>query len=70
MKVIDKNTGEEAMKEVTAEFDEGIRPDTNYEGVSQIKPAIEGGVIAAGNASQFSDGASVCVVMSDSYNFV
>ncbi|MCG6951521.1 MAG: acetyl-CoA C-acyltransferase [Betaproteobacteria bacterium] len=65
MKVIDKNTSEETMKEVTAEFDEGIRPDTNYEGVSQIKPAIEGGVIAAGNASQFSDGASVCVVMSD-----
>ena len=53
------------MKEVTAEFDEGIRPDTTYEGVSQIKPAIEGGVIAAGNASQFSDGASVCVLMSD-----
>ena len=65
MKVIDKNTSEETMKEVTAEFDEGIRPDTNYEGVSQIKPAIEGGVIAAGNASQFSDGASVCVLMSD-----
>jgi acetyl-CoA C-acetyltransferase len=33
--------------------------------VSQIKPAIEGGVIAAGNASQFSDGASAAVVMSD-----
>jgi len=65
MKVIDKTTSQETMKEVTAEFDEGIRPDTTYEGVSQIKPAIEGGVIAAGNASQFSDGASVCVVMSD-----
>ena len=65
MMVIDKKTSQETMKEVTAEFDEGIRPDTNYEGVSQIKPAIEGGVIAAGNASQFSDGASVCVVMSD-----
>jgi len=65
MKVIDKTTSQETMKEVTAEFDEGIRPDTNYEGVSQIKPAIEGGVIAAGNASQFSDGASACVVMSD-----
>jgi acetyl-CoA C-acetyltransferase len=65
MKVIDKNTSEETMKEVTAEFDEGIRPDTTYEGISQIKPAIEGGVIAAGNASQFSDGASVCVLMSD-----
>jgi acetyl-CoA C-acetyltransferase len=65
MKVIDKNTNVEAMKEVTAEHDEGIRPDTTYEGVSQIKPAIEGGVIAAGNASQFSDGASAAVVMSD-----
>ena len=65
MKVVDKTTGTETMKEVTAEHDEGIRPDTTYEGVSQIKPAIEGGVIAAGNASQFSDGASAQVVMSD-----
>ena len=66
MKVVDKTTGTETMKEVTAAEDEGIRPDTTYEGVSQIKPAIEGGCIAAGNASQFSDGASACVVMSDS----
>jgi acetyl-CoA C-acetyltransferase len=65
MKVVDKHTGVETMKEVTAAVDEGIRPDTTYEGVSQIKPALEGGVIAAGNASQFSDGASACVLMSD-----
>jgi acetyl-CoA C-acetyltransferase len=65
MKVVDKATGQEAMKEVTAEHDEGIRADTTYEGVSQIKPAMEGGVIAAGNASQFSDGASAQVIMSD-----
>ena len=65
MKVVDKNTGQETMKEATASQDEGIRPDTTYEGVSQIKPAIEGGCVAAGNASQFSDGASACVVMSD-----
>ncbi|HEX7248883.1 MAG TPA: acetyl-CoA C-acyltransferase [Burkholderiales bacterium] len=64
MKVVDKNTGTETVKPVTVEHDEGIRPDTTYEGVSQIKPAIEGGVIAAGNASQFSDGASAAVVMS------
>jgi acetyl-CoA C-acetyltransferase len=63
MKVIDKNTGQETIKDVTCERDEGIRGDTTYEGVSQIKPAVEGGVIAAGNASQFSDGASACVVM-------
>jgi len=65
MKVVDKATGTEAMKEVTAAEDEGIRADTTYQGVSQIKPAIEGGCIAAGNASQFSDGASASVVMSD-----
>src|SRR5690349_10877971 len=64
MKVVDKNTGQETIKDVTASEDEGIRPDTTYEGVSQIKPAIQGGVIAAGNASQFSDGASAAVVMS------
>ena len=65
MKVVDKNTGQESVKDVTAAEDEGIRPDTNYQGVSQIKPAVEGGVIAAGNASQFSDGASAQVLMSD-----
>src|SRR5919109_136305 len=65
MKVVDKETGKESIREITVSEDEGIRPDTTYEGVSQIKPAIEGGCIAAGNASQFSDGASAAVVMSD-----
>jgi acetyl-CoA C-acetyltransferase len=64
MKVIDKNTNVESFKEVTADRDEGIRGDTTYEGISTIKPAVEGGVIAAGNASQFSDGASAAIVMS------
>ena len=65
MKVVDKATGAESTKAVTVAQDEGIRADTTFEGVSKIKPAIEGGVIAAGNASQFSDGAGVCIVMSD-----
>jgi acetyl-CoA C-acetyltransferase len=65
MKVVDKETGAESVKEVTVAHDEGIRPDTTYEGVAKIKPAIDGGVIAAGNASQFSDGAAAAVVMSD-----
>ena len=65
MKLIDKETGAETTKEVTASQDEGIRPGTTFEGVSQIKPALEGGVIAAGNASQFSDGAAAQVLMSD-----
>ena len=65
MKVVDKNTGAETTREVTAAEDEGIRPDTTYEGVANIKPAVEGGVISAGNASQFSDGAAAQVIMSD-----
>jgi acetyl-CoA C-acetyltransferase len=65
MKVVDKNTGQESIKDTTAAQDEGIRADTTFEGVSNIKPALEGGVIAAGNASQFSDGAAAQVVMSD-----
>ncbi len=65
MKIIDRDTGVESEKEVTVSQDEGIRPDTTFEGVSQIKPALEGGVIAAGNASQFSDGAAAQVIMSD-----
>src|SRR5262249_24801718 len=51
-------------KAVTVDADEGIRADTNYEAVAKIRPATPGGVIAAGNASQFSDGAAACVVMS------
>jgi acetyl-CoA C-acetyltransferase len=50
-------------REVVLSDDEGRRADTTYEGVSQIRPAIPGGVIAAGNASQFSDGAGACGVM-------
>ncbi len=54
-------------KEVMVENDEGIRPGTTKEGISGIKPAIPGGVISAGNASQFSDGAGACVIVSDKY---
>jgi len=50
-------------KQVTIANDEGIRPGTTYEAISGIKPALPGGVIAAGNASQFSDGAGACVLM-------
>jgi acetyl-CoA C-acetyltransferase len=63
--VADKDTGRLMTRAVTVGADEGIRPDTNYEAVSKIRAATPGGVIAAGNASQFSDGASACVVMSE-----
>jgi acetyl-CoA C-acetyltransferase len=52
-------------KEVTVSHDEGIRPGTTKEGISGIKPAIPGGVISAGNASQFSDGGGAVVVMNE-----
>jgi len=64
MAVADKATGRISTREVTISADEGIRPDTTLEGVSKIRSALPGGVITAGNASQFSDGASACVVMS------
>jgi acetyl-CoA C-acetyltransferase len=63
MGVIDKNTGAISTREVTISSDEGIRPDTTLEGVAKIRSAMPGGVITAGNASQFSDGSSACVVM-------
>ncbi len=54
-------------KEVTVENDEGIRAGTTKEGISGIRPAIPGGVISAGNASQFSDGGGACVVVDERY---
>jgi acetyl-CoA C-acetyltransferase len=63
MGAADKETSRITTKELTVSADEGIRADTTYEGVSKIRPAMEGGCIAAGNASQFSDGASACIVM-------
>ncbi|HDR9057426.1 acetyl-CoA C-acyltransferase [Burkholderia vietnamiensis] len=61
--IADKATGRLYTQEVTVSADEGIRPDTTLEGVSKIRSAVPGGVITAGNASQFSDGAAACVVM-------
>ncbi len=65
MGVADKASGRLLSKEVTLSTDEGIRGDTTYEAVSKIRSAVAGGVIAAGNASQFSDGASVQILTSD-----
>lgn len=63
MGVVDKNTGAIGTREVTISTDEGIRPDTTLEAVAKIRSALPGGVITAGNASQFSDGSSAVVVM-------
>ncbi|RYF74112.1 MAG: acetyl-CoA C-acyltransferase [Comamonadaceae bacterium] len=54
-------------KEVTVENDEGIRAGTTKEGISGIRSAMPGGLISAGNASQFSDGGGACVVVHEQY---
>ena len=54
-------------KEVSLSADEGLRPGTTYDGIKGIRSAMPGGVVTAGNASQFSDGAGACVVVSETY---
>ena len=54
-------------KQVTVSKDEGIREGTTKEGIAGIKPAVPGGVVSAGNASQFSDGAGACVLVDEKY---
>ncbi len=54
-------------KQVTVSVDEGLREGTTKEGISGIRAALPGGVVSAGNASQFSDGAGACVVVSEAY---
>ncbi|HEX4178828.1 MAG TPA: acetyl-CoA C-acyltransferase, partial [Rhizomicrobium sp.] len=72
MKKVDKASGAESMVDVTVDHDECNRPDTTLEGLAALKPVHAGGqqvaegkYVTAGNASQFADGASACVVMSD-----
>jgi acetyl-CoA acetyltransferase family protein len=60
----DKETGEVSQREVTIAKDEGNRPDTSLEGLSQLQPVLGPGTsITAGNASQLSDGSSACILM-------
>ncbi|MES2255697.1 MAG: acetyl-CoA C-acyltransferase [Pseudomonadota bacterium] len=72
MKKIDKASGAESMVEVTVAKDESNRPDTTLAGLAALKPVHMGGqqvaqgkYITAGNASQFADGASASVLMSE-----
>ena len=66
MAVENKETKEVSNRTVTLERDEGNRPDTTMEGLAKLKPVRgDDQFITAGNASQLSDGASACVLMSD-----
>jgi acetyl-CoA C-acetyltransferase len=71
MKKIDKATGAESIVDVLVDRDECNRPDTTLEGLAALRPVHAGGqqiaegkYVTAGNASQFADGASACMVMS------
>ena len=61
---MDKDTGRLSTRDITLSVDEGLRAGTTVEALSKLKSALPGGLISAGNASQFSDGAGACVVMS------
>ena len=63
MALVNKETQDVSYHEVTVTQDECNRPGTTREGLANLKPVREGGVITAGNASQLSDGAAVVVVM-------
>jgi acetyl-CoA C-acetyltransferase len=54
-------------KQVTVSVDEGLREGTTYEAVAGIRSAQPGGVVSAGNASQFSDGGGACVIVDERY---
>ena len=54
-------------REVTVSVDEGLREGTTAQALASIRPALPGGLVAAGNASQYSDGAGACVVVSEDY---
>ena len=65
MGIVDPDTRRIGMRDVVLDRDEGIRPGTTVEAISGLRSALQGGLVTAGNASQFSDGASACVVMDE-----
>ena len=66
MGVADKVMGL-TTKKVTVAKDEGTREGTTVATISGLKSALPGGLVSAGNASQFSDGAGACVVVSEDF---
>ncbi|MCI5074481.1 acetyl-CoA C-acyltransferase [Oricola sp.] len=68
--VVDRETKESSVHDVTLTHDEGFRADTTLEGLAKLKPVFADGevvkvgeYVTAGNASQLSDGAAALVVM-------
>ncbi|MBU6269031.1 MAG: acetyl-CoA C-acyltransferase [Sphingomonadales bacterium] len=68
--LFDKEGNETGKEQVTLARDEGVRGETTYEGLAQLKPVFRNGMVieqghtvTAGNSSQLSDGASAQVLM-------
>lgn len=61
--IVGKDGTPDVSQDVHLEHDEGLR-STSLEQLASLRPVLEGGTITAGNASQLSDGASACVLMS------
>lgn len=60
------DTGQKKERAYVVDTDEGPRPDTNLQVLSQLKPVFQqGGKVTAGNSSQTSDGAAFVIIMSD-----
>lgn len=65
MAVKNRDTGEITMQATTVVKDECNRPGTTADSLAGLDPVMGAGkFVTAGNASQLSDGASACVVMS------
>jgi acetyl-CoA acyltransferase len=68
VEVVEKlyENGKVKEKKFIMKEDEGVRRDTNMEGLSKLKPAFAAnGTVTAGNSSQTSDGAAFVVLMSE-----
>jgi acetyl-CoA C-acetyltransferase len=64
--VVDRASGM-VTRVVTVSVDEGLRPGTTIDSLRGLRSALPGGVVTAGNASQFSDGAGACVVVHETF---
>jgi acetyl-CoA acetyltransferase family protein len=63
MAVKDRETGEVSQLDATVDRDECNRPTTTLDGLTELKPVLDGGCVTAGNASQLSDGAAALILM-------
>jgi acetyl-CoA acyltransferase len=60
--------GEVKIDKISVTMDDGPRPDTSVEALAKLRPVFkQGGSVTAGNSSQMSDGAAMCLVCSEEF---